>query len=142
MKYILDTDHASILERKIGPDYAVLTMNLNLHDPDDVGVSVVTFQEQVLGANARIVQAKNPTELLRGYEILFMILEQARQFPLVPFDAAALGMFDAMRAAKVRIGTMDLRIAAVALARNLTVVTRNAADFAKVPGLSIVDWTK
>ncbi len=60
MRYILDTDHASILERKIGPDYAVMTVNLNLHPSEEVGVSVVTIHEQVLWANARIAQASKP----------------------------------------------------------------------------------
>jgi tRNA(fMet)-specific endonuclease VapC len=36
---------------------------------------------------------------------------------------------------------MDLLIAATALVHNLTLVTHNVADFANVPGLTVVDWT-
>ncbi len=61
---------------------------------------------------------------------------------MLPFDASAGTVFDQLKASKVRIGTMDLRIAATALAHNLVVVTRNARDFAQVPGLVIEDWTK
>jgi predicted nucleic acid-binding protein len=36
---------------------------------------------------------------------------------------------------------MDLRIAAIALAHGLTVLTRNVVDFAAVPALLVEDWT-
>jgi tRNA(fMet)-specific endonuclease VapC len=36
---------------------------------------------------------------------------------------------------------MDLKIAAIALAHNATVLTRNVKDFKLVPGLRIEDWT-
>jgi tRNA(fMet)-specific endonuclease VapC len=36
---------------------------------------------------------------------------------------------------------MDLRIAAVALTRNMSVLTRNLVDFERVPGLTVEDWT-
>jgi tRNA(fMet)-specific endonuclease VapC len=35
---------------------------------------------------------------------------------------------------------MDLLIASVALAHNLTLVTHNTADYRNVPGLRLDDW--
>ena len=50
-------------------------------------------------------------------------------------------VFDGLVAKRVRIATMDLRIASIALSQGLTLLTRNARDFSKVPGLAIEDWT-
>jgi len=40
----------------------------------------------------------------------------------------------------VRIGTMDLKIASIALSRDLVLLTRNDQDFIKVPDLKMEDW--
>lgn len=40
------------------------------------------------------------------------------------------------------IGPNDLLIAGIALSNNLTLVTHNAAEFARVPGLRIEDWER
>ncbi|WP_395750440.1 type II toxin-antitoxin system VapC family toxin [Prosthecobacter sp.] len=45
-----------------------------------------------------------------------------------------------MKEAKVRTGTMDLKIACIALVHGATLRTRNTADFAKVPGLLFENW--
>jgi tRNA(fMet)-specific endonuclease VapC len=60
---------------------------------------------------------------------------------VVPFDSAVVPVFDGLLAQRVRIGTMDLRIASIALSRGLILVTRNRRDFAQVPGLLTEDWT-
>ncbi|WP_308189044.1 type II toxin-antitoxin system VapC family toxin [Nostoc mirabile] len=42
---------------------------------------------------------------------------------------------------RIRIGTQDLRITAITLSVNGTLVTRNRKDFEKVPNLRLEDWT-
>ncbi|MEH1826617.1 MAG: type II toxin-antitoxin system VapC family toxin [Nostoc sp.] len=42
---------------------------------------------------------------------------------------------------RIRIGTQDLRIAAITLSVNSILVTRNHKDFEKVPNLRLEDWT-
>jgi tRNA(fMet)-specific endonuclease VapC len=39
------------------------------------------------------------------------------------------------------VGTLDLKIAAMALTNGLTVLTRNRRDFGRVPGMVIEDWS-
>lgn len=142
MKYLLDTDHLSVLTHRSGADYAILSLQIDNQTAGDVCVSVVSIQEQILGANALIANFRQPKHLLRGYEIVHILAETYRRFTVVPFDAAALTEFDRLKAMKLRVGTMDLRIAATGLSRGLTVVTRNDRDFAQVPGLKIEDWTR
>lgn len=45
-----------------------------------------------------------------------------------------------MRAERVRIGTMDLRIASIVLAHHATLLSRNLRDFRLVPGLRVENW--
>ncbi len=57
------------------------------------------------------------------------------------YDAKAAAEFERLRQARIRIGTMDLKIAAIALANGATLLTRNLTDFGKVPNLRAEDWS-
>jgi tRNA(fMet)-specific endonuclease VapC len=62
---------------------------------------------------------------------------------IVSFHEQVVGnQFETLRRQRVRIGTVDLRIASIALARGFTVLTRNLVDFERVPGLAAEDWTR
>lgn len=141
MTYLVDTDVLSIWETGVGPEYAMFALQLSAHTPAEVGVSIVSFHEQMVGASAYLSRGRTSADLIRGYERLEFLRVWFAGLNVVSFDAPAQAVFDQLKAAKVRVGTMDLRIAAIALSRNLTVVTRNARDFGQVPNLKIEDWT-
>ncbi len=81
-------------------------------------------------------------DLVRGYAILQNVLQNFSAAIVLPFDTAAGTVFDGLQQQRVRVGTMDLRIASIALSQGLTLLTRNTRDFARVPGLLTEDWTK
>jgi tRNA(fMet)-specific endonuclease VapC len=53
--------------------------------------------------------------------------------------ADALGQF---RARRIRIGTQDLKIAAIALANDALLLSANLRDFEQVPILRVEDWLR
>ena len=55
--------------------------------------------------------------------------------------AAAATMFDDLATRRLRMGTMDVRIAAIAISRGLVLLTRNVGDFGEVTELQTENWT-
>jgi tRNA(fMet)-specific endonuclease VapC len=47
-----------------------------------------------------------------------------------------------LRNARVRIDTMDLKIASTALVRQALLLSANLRDFRKVPGLRVESWLR
>jgi tRNA(fMet)-specific endonuclease VapC len=76
----------------------------------------------------------------------YLRLERMLQFycatPLLPFDQKAMEHFQRLWVIPVRIGTMDLKIASIALANDAILLTRNLLDFSKVPDLRLEDWSR
>ena len=61
---------------------------------------------------------------------------------MLDFDEAAQSHFERLKNLKIRVGTQDLRIAAIALANQCVLVTRNLQDFIAIPGLTLADWSR
>ena len=139
--FVFDTDHLVILQRQSPLAYDSLLQQIGQYAPTDFFVSIISFHEQVMGWNAYISQAKDAIVIVRGYERLQKVLSNVSRAQVLPFDDTAATVFDDLRKRRVRIGTMDLRIAAIALSRDMTVLTRNVRDFSRVPGLKVQDWT-
>jgi tRNA(fMet)-specific endonuclease VapC len=141
VKYLLDTDHISFLQQRSGQEFIGLMARMSQYSSTDFALSVVSLHEQVLGAHNFINRARVNNDVIRGYTLLLEILQGFASSPVLPFDTKAIAVFDELRGQKVRVSTMDLRIAAIALSRNLVLLTRNVSDFSKVPGLVTEDWT-
>ena len=142
MTHLLDTNTLTIWQNGTGPDYAVFALRMSAHPATDVSTSIISYHEQIMGAHAYLNRPKTSAALVKGYERLDRLREFYTQLTILPFDDPAAIAFDKLRAANLRIGTMDLRIAAIAISRNIIVVTNNVADFGRVPSLSIEDWTR
>ena len=69
--------------------------------------------------------------ILSALEILPLEIPADRQYAAVRWDLTRRG---------TPIGPNDLLIAAHALSLGLTVVTANAREFSRVPGLSVENW--
>jgi tRNA(fMet)-specific endonuclease VapC len=139
--FLLDTDHLVILQQETRPEFARLAGRMADYSSPDFYVSIVSFHEQVLGWTAYLNRAKTSEGVVRAYSKFQGILVDFAALQIVPFDEAAAQAFDSFRKQRVRIGTMDLRIAASALTRGFAVLSRNLVDFQKVPGLRVEDWT-
>jgi len=137
---ILDTDCLSIFEREKHLE-SVLRANLAHFDPADISTTIITYEEQMRGWMSYLSKAKNLEQQIVAYKRLNQFLENFRKINVLPFDEEAAQVFQDLRSKKVRIGTMDLRIAAVTIANEALLISRNLADFSQVPGLSVEDWT-
>ena len=76
MKYLLDTDHLSILQRQSGQDYVKLSNRMANYDLSDFSVSIVTLHEQMLGSHAYINRARNSNQVVKGYEMGAVLLQR------------------------------------------------------------------
>ncbi len=138
IRFLLDTDHVSLQERGHLP----LLTRLRAQPPEALSVSIVTVQESVRGRLALLSHQLPSDQLLLAYSKLQQTVQFFSTVHVLAFDRRCLEQYDALRSEGVRIGTLELRIAATALVHKLIVVTRNAKDFARVPGLQREDWAE
>lgn len=141
MLMILDTNILSLMQRQVQPATDRITARLCLLPAQDQWTTIITFQEQTKGWLAAIHHARNESQLLAGYRALLELLDDFRKLNVFPFDEDALAIFRNLKAKRLVVGTRDLRIASIALARGAKVITQNLKDFEKVPGLVVEDWT-
>lgn len=136
--YILDTDHVSLLQRQIGAEAERLRFRL-------AGVqritTIITYEEQMRGWLTWIAQARSLIQQIERYAMLERMVVSYAEISLLSFAHAAADEFERLQKLRLRIGTMDLKIAAIALANNATLLSRNLKDFSKVPGLQVEDWS-
>lgn len=139
--YILDTDHLSLLGRANSMDAQRLRFRLAGLKPVERITTIITFEEQMRGWMAHLAQARTLALQVTAYRQLKEFLDRYLQIAVLEFDDIAAAEFERLKRARLRIGTMDLKIAAIALAHDATVLTRNLKDFSRVPNLRVEDWT-
>jgi tRNA(fMet)-specific endonuclease VapC len=135
--YVLDTDPLSLLQR----GHPRVLARLTTVPVDQRAVTIISADEQLQGRLAMIRRAKTQLDAAREYEWLRETLQFFSSVRLLPYDAAAVAQFEALRRQNLRIGTQDLRIASICLTQQAILATRNLRDFGLVPGLMTEDWS-
>jgi tRNA(fMet)-specific endonuclease VapC len=139
---LLDTDHLSILNRPGTAAAEDLMARVEAASGERVTITIISVVEQFRGWAAAINRAKDVAEEIRAYAGLSQVVEILRGMTVVPFDAAAADELVRLRSRKPRIGSMDLKIAAIALARDALLLSANLRDFRRVSGLRVEDWLR
>ncbi len=133
--YLFDTDTISHLLIKNPP--SGLIKKVAAVPPDQQFTSTITVGEMIYGA----YRSTRPDFFLEKLDRLVW-----PNITILPFDEAAARAYGQLRARLERAGTPvsepDLRIASVALIRQLTLVTGNTRHFSRIPGLSIENWLR
>lgn len=138
---ILDTDVLTLLGRTPVGGTSRLRSRLAALPEGQIVTTVISYEEQTRGWLARIAKARTVAEQVEAYRELLGHLESYRRITVIGFDGAAATHYQMLRKERIRIGTMDMKIASIALAHDAVVVTRNLSDFRKVPGITAEDWT-
>ena len=135
---VLDTNHVSEL------GYATAA-GLRLRErllaaAEDTATTIVSVEEQLRGWLAEIHRLGSPHQQIPAYRRLQERIQFFAAWVVLPWDNAAADLFLNFRRKGFRIGSMDLKIACIALAYDATLLTRNRSDFTQVPGLRVANW--
>jgi tRNA(fMet)-specific endonuclease VapC len=135
---ILDTNHFSELERN---GSAGQRLTARIHEKEAaVFITVVTSEEVLAGWLAKVRRQQSAAAQVEAYDDFIRGLESLHRANTLPWSMDASNIFDELRRRGVRIGTLDLRIASIALNYDALVLTRNLVDFQRVPGLRVDNW--
>jgi tRNA(fMet)-specific endonuclease VapC len=137
--YLLDTDHLSLIQRGGIPGRAILLRLTETTIP--FATTVITYEEQTRGWLERLSQTKTLEQQVSAYQRLQQHTLHYRDIDVITFDIAAAQHYEHLRKDYPRLGKMDLRIAAIALIHDATVLTRNQKDFGQILNLKMEDWS-
>ncbi|MEG5043145.1 type II toxin-antitoxin system VapC family toxin [Microcoleus sp. B4-C1] len=135
--WIFDTDHATLF----GQGNPQIVQRVRAVNPKDIAITIVTFEEQMYGRLNRIRRATSGEEIISAYASLRKTINYLTEFELLDFDRDAENYYREFLRQNIRVGTQDLRIAAIALAKSGILLTRNRRDFERIPGLRFEDWS-
>jgi tRNA(fMet)-specific endonuclease VapC len=75
-----------------------------------------------------------------AYARLARLVDFLSAWRIIPFDNRAAIKCDYLRKQRIRIGSQDLKIAAIAIVHDALLLSANIVDFRQVPGLMVESW--
>ena len=135
-RYVLDTDTLTLLRE----GHRLVSERALAQPAGSVVTSVITVDEQISGWYTALRRAKTPERVSQTYDRLARTVVFLSQFPILSYSIDAISNYEQLLRQKLGVRANDLRIAAIALNNDDIIVTRNVADFRRVPGLRVENW--
>ncbi len=111
-------------------------MRRKLEDAGDtVATTFISAEEQFRGWLAQIHRQRDPYAQIAAYQRLQRRIAFFAEWNVLSWDTDAADIIQRLRRQRIRIGSMDLKIASIVLAHDATLLSRNLRDFQQVPGL-------
>jgi tRNA(fMet)-specific endonuclease VapC len=136
---LLDTDHLSVLTVRRAAGNAALVERLE-RAAEPLAIPIVAVEEQCKGWLAKIARTRQIHQQISPYQRLAELLDFLADWDILSLNEVAADLFAQLRQRKIRIGSQDLKIAAIALTRNALLLSANHRDFQRVPGLRVENW--
>jgi tRNA(fMet)-specific endonuclease VapC len=89
-----------------------------------------------------IARSNNAQQEIVVYKRLRALLSFFNEITVLDYDEEAAVQFDRLRRSKLRVATMDLKIAATAISKDALLLSANLKDFQKIPDLRVENWTQ
>lgn len=135
---ILDTNHLSEIIRNSARGRSLIDkLTSSTQSP---ATTILTIEELLRGWLARIRREHDPMEAVALYAKLQEIVELAADWTVLSWDDDAAAVFSRLTKQRLGIGSMDLKIASIVLAKKATLLSRNLRDFERVPNVVVEDW--
>lgn len=135
---LLDSDHLSILQHFGSDRRARIVARMALATDEVFGTTIVNVEEQMKGWLATLAKERQALRQVSPYARLAGLFKFFQSFILAPFDEPAAELFNTFN--RIRIGTADRKIAAVARAQNALLLTANRRGYEQIPGLQFANW--
>jgi tRNA(fMet)-specific endonuclease VapC len=139
---LLDTDHINVLTNPESQQRADLRARMHAAGEPLFATTAISVEEQVRGWFALINRTGDVTKQVPYYDRFVQLFSFFSHWVIMPFDELAAREFKRLRQQRIRIGTMDLKIASVALVHNAKVLSAKEGDFRQVPGLQVENWLR
>jgi tRNA(fMet)-specific endonuclease VapC len=137
---ILDSDHLSVLRYRNSERALKLIARLDQATEKPISTSIANVEEAMRGWLAAIAKERRIERQISAYRELGELFTFFSGYTIALLDSAAAGLFNDFRKSGVKIATMDLKTACIAMANNALLLTANRRDFEKVPGLRFENW--
>lgn len=137
---LLDSNHLSVLKYREHPRCLALAKKLRDHASEGVATTVIAFEEQMRGWMSLIARSSTVSRQVAAYHELSGISRFFSKWDVVDFDELAAARYEDLLNQKIRVGSMDLKMASIALVNDALLLTANRRDFIQVPGLRFENW--